>query len=289
VTDQARQSARLSAASEARVWEDELLATPNTAPVLSVEGFEGPLDWLLEMARAQKIDLAKLPILALIQSFANALEAALDRPGGGGSPLARWGDWTVMAASLTELRSRLLLPHDSPEAKQARRDAEAVRCRLLTREQMRGAAHWFDHQPQIGRDVFARGVAETHGAHRVGDLADLLRACLVLLRVPEAQAAAYRPRPPPFWRVADALAQFEKLLGARQKGRILNAFLPAIAKDAPDRTIRCRAAVASTLIAGLELSRAGVMTMEQDAPWSSIFLQSRQGKSTSGEDIKQAG
>jgi len=274
--DQAEQPAPLPAAS-------------NAAPVLSVAGFEGPLDGLLEMARALKIDLAKLPILALIQSFADALEAALGRSDGGGPPLARWGDWTVMAASLTELRSRLLLPHDSPEAKQTQVDAEAVRRLLLLSEQMRAAASWFARQSQLGHDVFPRGTAETHGAPRAGDLADLLRACLVLLRVPEAQVAAYRPRPPPFWRAADALARIEELLGTRQKGRVLTTFLPAIAKDAPDRPIRCRAAVASTLIAGLELSRAGVITMEQDVAWSTIWIESRQRKPTPGEEMKQAG
>jgi len=77
---------------------------------LSAEGLEGPLDWLLEMARAQKIDLTRLPIAALIQSFVDTLDAALSRPNGRPPVLSRWGDWLVMAATLTHLRSRLLLP-----------------------------------------------------------------------------------------------------------------------------------------------------------------------------------
>ena len=96
----------------------------NDAPVLSAEGFEGPLDWLLEMARAHKIDLAKLPIVALIQSFVEALEAALARPDGQPPVLSRWGDWLVMAATLTQLRSRLLLPADAAAAKAALSEAE---------------------------------------------------------------------------------------------------------------------------------------------------------------------
>ena len=76
-------------------WEDPPRgARPDTAPVLSVDGFDGPLDWLLEMVRGQKIDLARLSIAALIEAFAAAMTAALaDRgradPSGAGSPAAR--------------------------------------------------------------------------------------------------------------------------------------------------------------------------------------------------------
>ena len=84
--------------------------------MLAADGFKAPLDWLLEMARAHKIDLARLSIVALIGSFAAALEAALARHDGSQAPpLARWGDWLVMAANLAWLRSRLLLPRGEPE------------------------------------------------------------------------------------------------------------------------------------------------------------------------------
>jgi len=72
-------------------WEDPpRSAVSGAAPVLSVAGFEGPLDWLLEMARANKIDWANLPIAELIQCFVDAFEAALGRPGGIGADLGRW-------------------------------------------------------------------------------------------------------------------------------------------------------------------------------------------------------
>jgi len=81
-------------------WEDPpRSAASGAVPMLSVAGFEGPLDWLLEMARAKKIDLARLPIAELIQSFVDAFEAALGRRGGIGADLGRWGDWLVMAAT----------------------------------------------------------------------------------------------------------------------------------------------------------------------------------------------
>jgi segregation and condensation protein A len=71
--------------------------------------------------------------------------------------LGRWGVWLVMAASLAFLRSRLLLPSDSPEAKAAEDEAEALRHRLVSRAQVRAAADWLERRPQLGRDVFGCG------------------------------------------------------------------------------------------------------------------------------------
>ena len=99
-------------------WEDPPRRRPATdVLVLSVEGFEGPLEWLLEMVRAHRIDLARLSILALVEAFVTALQAGLaQRDTGSTAPLWRWGDWLVMAANLALLRSRLLLPADVGEA-----------------------------------------------------------------------------------------------------------------------------------------------------------------------------
>ncbi len=254
-------------------WED--LPRPpsrNDAPVLSAEGFEGPLDWLLEMARAHRINLAKLPIAALVQSYVEALEAALARPDGQPPALSRWGDWLVMAATLTHLRSRLLLPADAAEAKSALSEAEALRRQLVGHEEMRTAADWLDSRPQLGRDVFARGRPEGHAGSRGGDVTDLLRACLKLLRVPEEMVAVYRPRPPPFWRVSQAIARIETLLAEQTDGAPLGAFLPAVGADVADREVRCRAAVASTLVAGLELAREGRVLLGQEGEWGEISV-----------------
>ena len=254
-------------------WEDPpRSAAPTDAPVLSAEGFEGPLDWLLDLARAQKIDLAKLPIAALIGSFAEALEAALARPRGRTPVLSQWADWLVMAATLTQLRSKLLLPADAPDARAALSEAEALRHQVVQREQIRAAADWLEHRTQLGRDVFSRGTAAGSGTRRAANVTDLLRACLVLLRVPEEQAAAYRPRPPPFWRVSDAIARINRVLGVVPAGGSLAAFLPVIDREDADRDIRCRAALASTLVAGLELARGGVLTLHQDGPWREVTV-----------------
>ena len=239
-------------------WEDiSRTASCETAPVLSIDGFEGPIDWLLEMVRAQKIDLARLSIGALVDAFAGLMATALDRHRRTPIELGRWGDWLVMAATLTQLRSRLLLPLDAPEAQQARHEAEALRQRLVNRARISAGADWLERRPQLGRDLFTRGRVEATLPGRLGDIADLLRACLVALRVPEDQEAAYRPRPAPFWTVGEAIARIERLLPILPEGSELAAFLPELIEAALDRQLRSRAIVASTLVAALELARHG--------------------------------
>ena len=258
-------------------WEDPpRAALTELAPVLTIDGFAGPLDWLLEMAQARKIDLARLSIVDLIEAFATAMEAALARQiDGRAAELGRWGVWLVMAASLTLLRSRLLLPSDSPEAKAAEDEAEALRHRLVSRAQVRAAADWLERRPQLGRDVFGCGTGDRrHDDGRVGDVTELLRACLIALRVPD-QADAYRPRPPSLWQVSDAIARMRQLLGVLPDGSPLTAFLPTVGGVEPGRTLRSRVAVSSTLVAGLELARAGTLALDQDAPWTPIRVQHR--------------
>jgi segregation and condensation protein A len=263
-----------SAPSPDAAWDDPPhRADPDAAPVLAADGFAAPLDWLLEMARARKIDLARLPVAALIAGFATALEAALARRDGSPAPpLARWGDWLVMAATLAWLRSCLLLPGDEPDAKAAVTEAEALRRQLLDRAHLRAAADWLARRPQLGRDTFARGRPEISGPGRVGDLTDLFRACLVALRVPEEQAIAARAPAPPLWRVTDALRHIGARLPKLPDGSPLAAFLPpkdaAIMKTDRQR----RTAVASTLVAGLELTRNGALRLDQGEAWTAVSV-----------------
>ena len=136
---------------------------PAAAPVLAVDGFEGPLDWLLNLARTRRIDLARLSIVALVEAFADALTAALASPDLRPPLLSRWGDWLVMAADLTLLRSRLLVPADAAAAQDAQDEAERLRQRLLGRAEISRAADWLEGRGQLGRDVFGRGQADGAG------------------------------------------------------------------------------------------------------------------------------
>jgi segregation and condensation protein A len=273
------------ALSEASAWEDAPPVTAGSAvlaPILSVTGFEGPLDWLLDMVRAQKIDLAKLPILALITDFVTALETALagrDQT----APLGRWGDWLVMAANLALLRSRLLLPAGTVEAQTAADEADLLRRQLVSRAEIRAAADWLDRRPQLDREVFPRGRGEAHVAGRVGDITALLRACLAALRLPEG-AQAYRPRPPPLWRVSDAIGRILAQLDlVPEEGAPLADFWPEVAVAEPQQDAWRRVAVATTFLAGLELARDGQIRLDQPQPWDSIHLQRAAARAAEGQ------
>lgn len=245
-------------------------------PELRLGAWEGPLDLLLELARARKVDLSRLSILDLAGQFGAALEAAVARRR---VPLSRLGDWLVMAAHLALLRSRLLLPADSAEAVEARREAEALRRRLADREHVRRLADWLERRPRLGRDVFARGAAEEEpesadrgAATPAADTAALLRACLAVLQRP-GRGGSWRPAPPPLWRVPDALARLRRMLPAvPPEGAALERFLPETADGGPGAALRHRAALASTLLAGLELGREGAASLSQATAFGAIVV-----------------
>lgn len=153
----------LPAGPPSHAWNTPPRRPPaTTSPTLVVDGFEGPLDGLLALARAGKIDLARLSILALVEAFAGALHEALRRtPDTPASDLAQWAGWTVMAAHLAELRSRLLQPADTAEAHTAQAEAEALRRQWQHRAEMAAAVGWLERRPQLRRDVFARGRSDT--------------------------------------------------------------------------------------------------------------------------------
>ena len=206
-------------------WEDPPRAARSAAaPVLSVEGFAGPLDWLLELARAKKLDLAKLSIAALVEAFATAMQAGL--AGRDTARIGHWAVWTVMAATLTELWSRLLLPANSPEAKAAQAEAEALRQQLLNRARMRSAADWLERR-QLAREMFARGRPD--GDRRGGgrDVVDLMRACLVVLR----HGIPHPPRPA-LWTVDEAIAHIRHGLREAAEAAALTSSQPQ-GRDGP--------------------------------------------------------
>ena len=121
-------------------------------PVLDLDGYSGPLEQLLVLARAHEIDLTRLPLVALVDQLATALQHAPPA-----TPLGQKGDWVVMTAWLVQLRSRLLLPADPAVQPQAEAQAVELRDRLVDLQAMQALARWLDGRPQLGRDVFARG------------------------------------------------------------------------------------------------------------------------------------
>ena len=162
------------------------------------------------------------------------------------------------------------------EAASAERDAAAELRRLETMAFVRAAASWLQARPQLGQEVFARPAAE---APRESGYVALMEACLVVLRGRAGEAAlveasVFRPPIPDLWRVPDALARIRAVLAEHPEGGDLRKFLPAIAADAPDRALQVRAAVASTLVAGLELAREGGLAVAQTDDFGTLTMAS---------------
>ncbi|RAI54551.1 segregation/condensation protein A [Roseicella frigidaeris] len=239
------------------------------APVLRLAAWEGPLDLLLELARAQRVDLARISVTDLAGQFAAVLEEAIARRA---VPLSRLAEWTVMAAWLLALRARLLLPAGTAENAEAEREAADLRRRLAKRAAARRLADWLERRPQLGREVFARGAPEQEAAAELAaDVTALLRACLRLLEVP-VHERVYRPRPPALWRVSEAMARIRVMLPELPAdGARLEQLLPPTPAGEGAALWR-RSAIASTLLAGLELSRDDMVELNQKVAFSTITI-----------------
>ncbi len=245
------------------------------ALVLRLEGFEGPLDLLLELARAQKLDLAQISILSLVEQFLEVVEGARR------VRLELAADWLVMAAWLTWLKSRLLLPAGTAEQEEAELAADVLAARLRELETMRAAAQFLYGRPCLGRDVFARGLpesfTETDRSRLALELPALLQAYAAGVRRALAKKP-YRPRPLTVWSVKDALTRLEALIGSLPDWTTLDKFLP------PDfgTPVERRAALASTLVAGLELAKGGAVRLRQEQAFGPILVRSRAGNMGDG-------
>jgi segregation and condensation protein A len=233
--------------------------------LVHLEGFDGPLDLLLELARSQKVDLARISILSLVEQYLSVIEGARR------VRLELAADWLVMAAWLTWLKSRLLLPAGTGAAEEGEAAAEVLAARLRDLQAVRQAAVWMGARSQLGQDVFARGLAEdlteTDRSRLAADVTGLMRAYLAALRRGTVHRQ-YRPAPVTMWSVQDALSRLTGLLGNLPDWASLDLFLPPVLAGPLER----RAAMASTLIAGLEMARGGAARLRQDEAFAPILL-----------------
>ena len=233
--------------------------------LLRLDGFEGPLDLLLDLARGQKVDLARISILDLVDQYLAVIEGAKR------VRLELAADWLVMAAWLAWLKSRLLLPKGLEAADEAEIAAEILAARLRDLQTMRAAALWLTARPQRGIDVFPRGAPETFAETETfgisADLGSLMRAYMAALRR-GTRHRTYRPARTTLWTVKDALARLAVLVGTLPDWSDFIHFLPDWVVNPLER----RTAVASTLIAGLEMAKSGTVRLRQDDAFGPILL-----------------
>jgi segregation and condensation protein A len=256
-------------------------ASDEPALVIDVEGFEGPLDLLLTLARQQKVDLAKISILALADQYLAFIEEARKLR------LELAADYLVMAAWLAYLKSRLLLPEQhEPDGISAEDMATALAQRLRRLEAIRHVAEQLLGRPQLGREVFARGlpepIADIKKPEWTATLYDLLSAYAVQR---QKQARAYVRLPKrTVWSLAEAREAVERLIGLATDWRALDEYLIAYMVE-PSHVATVRA---SSFAAALELVREGRVEMNQQKAFAPIYVRKRHHNSVSNGAVEAA-
>jgi segregation and condensation protein A len=235
---------------------------------VNLDGFEGPIDLLLNLAREQKLDLKKIAILPLAEQYLQFINDAR------GIDLEIAADYLVMAAWLAYLKSRLLLPDPEPEQNDEIIDmTDALRCQLLRLEAMQQAAKRLQSLPKLGQTRFVRGAPEQFASSSesvwTASLYDLL-ACYGDIQssgeVEMLTIAATR-----LYSVEEASKRLRHLISSMADWTVLQNFLP------PDlsRPMDVRSATASHFVASLELAREGVLRLRQDSHFAPIYLKTR--------------
>jgi segregation and condensation protein A len=258
-------------------WFEEERA-PEDVLVVDITGFEGPLDLLLALARTQKVDLARISILHLVDQYlvfiADAKRLRLE--------LA--ADYLVMAAWLAFLKSRLLLPREEEQEDETSPEELVARLhfRLQRLAAMRQAAAQLFTRQRLGRDIFPRGMPEGMRTIRerqyAADIYDLLKAYAdQRKRTTVKRAHVVRRRV--VWSIKDARQRLERMVGLSpgtwvQLDLFIEQFLPA-----PELS---RTALASSFGATLEMAREGLIEIRQDMPFAPIEMRSRTAGEASG-------
>ncbi len=231
------------------------------ALTLSLDGWEGPLDLLLTLARSQKVDLREISILSLVEQYLAYLDGAKSLR------LEIAADYLVMAAWLAYLKSCLLLPHD-PEADPSPEElAWRLQQRLARLDAMRDAGARLMGRDRIGRDVFVRGAPEGLRLVRSSAWQSTpyeLYAAYGLLKA-RTQPAMHIVVHRAVMALDEAIERVARMLGSAVDWTRIEAFVPSSLD--PDYA---KSALASSFVAALELARQGRLELAQDGPFAPL-------------------
>ena len=251
-------------------FESAVIAADDEALMVAVDGFAGPLDLLLTLARNQKVDLAKISILKLAEQYLEFIESAKKLN------LELAADYLVMAAWLAYLKSRLILPQEkTPDGEPSADEmATRLRWRLQRLDAMRAAATRLMGRERLDRDVFGRGDPEPVNVVKLRTYKDSLYDLLTAYateRVRKVSGGVYRPVQPIVLQIEEARERLERMLGRISDWSALTRLLP-FEWSGGDRR---RSAMASTLLACLELARDGKIELQQSTAFAEIFVRDR--------------
>jgi segregation and condensation protein A len=246
--------------------EDEPQRSSETL-TLALDGWEGPLDLLLMLARTQKVDLREISILALVEQYLVFIEDAK------ALRLEIAADYLVMAAWLAYLKSCLLLPREAEVDPSPEELALRLQLRLQRLDAMREAGARLMGRDRIGRDVFLRGSPEglrlIRKAAWQDDIYDLMAAYGAVQA--RTQPVFHMVQRRPVLTLDQAITRMEQMLGVRMDWTKLEDFLPATADPAYRRS-----ALASSFVASLELARLGRVEIAQDEVFGPVLVRAAQ-------------
>jgi segregation and condensation protein A len=256
--------------SEWESSEPRLDTGPDDTLVVDVEGFEGPLDLLLALARTQKVDLAKISVLALAQQYLDFIAEARRLR------LEVAADYLVMAAWLAYLKSKLLLPAEpSDEGEPSGAELAALLAfRLKRLDAMREVSAQMMTRKRLGRDVFARGLPEptrlTRKSIYDANVYDLLKAYSQQRQRTATRTLQMRQRT--VWSLREAREELERLLGITCDWAPLDQL---IAEFLVEPELR-RTALASSFTATLEMTREGALEIRQSKLFAPLLIRRRE-------------
>lgn len=249
--------------------------TNNEVLYVDVEGYEGPLDLLLELARRQKVDLAHLSVLALAEQYLAFIETVREKR------IEIAADYLVMAAWLAYLKSRLMVPQlpsdDEPSGEML---AAMLQFRLKRLEAMRGAGEQLINRSRLGQGIFARGMPEPIIIEKnqlwEASLYDLLKAYSVQRErniTPE-----YVPVERTVWALQDARDILQRLIGDSMDWVPMDTYLAQYLELPEDRAT----VMASSFTASLELVRQGELELRQTAAFAPLLMRRRKASGEPG-------
>ncbi len=263
--------------TDTSAWDDgDVRLAPDNDPgeslMVDVEGFEGPLDLLLAMARTQKVDLAGISILQLAEQYLAFIGDARRLR------IELAADYLVMAAWLAFLKSRLLLPREADDDAELTGEEMARRLafRLQRLDAMRQAAAQLMTRKRLGRDIFERGSHEKvrtikntiYGA----DIYDLLKA-YTERRGQRAIRRAHVVKRRPAWSIKDARQRLQMLVGVENRSWVaLDAYLVKYLVPREE----ARTVLASSFGATLEMTREGLLELRQESLYAPLYVRRRE-------------
>ena len=256
-------------ASDWESGDERLEIGPGDRLIVDVEGFGGPLDLLLALARTQKVDLAKISVLALAQQYLDFISEARSLR------LEIAAEYLVMAAWLAFLKSKLLLPAEPSEEGEPSGEelAALLAFRLKRLDAMRDAAARLMTRKRLGRDVFPRGLPEpirvTRNSIYEANVYDLLKAYSQQRQRNSTRTLHMEKRT--VWSLKEARDELERLLGIACDWAPLDLLLAEFLVEPEIR----KTALASSFTATLEMTREGALEIRQSKSFAPLLVRRR--------------